>query len=371
MNRKRSAVVAGIALAGVAGAGAVVLIKDRSSGTAQPAATGTPAATAPIVSTDVARRQEVTGTLGRSGSYTVISPGQGTLTWLPPVGTVVGRGKPAYEVEGKPVILLFGERPPWRALQSGMTDGADVQQLEENLKALGYGAGLTVDQHFSSATYWAVRRWQKDSGLPVTGNVPLGQVVFVTGTVRIAGSDLRAGSSIGPGATVERGTSEQRAITVQVATNILPTVHVGDSVVVSLPDGSRKTGTVTNVGAVTQQQSGSGGQSGQGGQNGQQGSGPATAAVVITMTGEISGVIEDAQVTVGFTIEAHRGVLAVPIPALRALTESTYEVLVSDGGQTRHVTVKVGIFDQVAGVVEVSGNGLAAGQRVAIPANAS
>jgi peptidoglycan hydrolase-like protein with peptidoglycan-binding domain len=367
VNRKRSAVVAGIALAGVAAAGAVALINHRSPDNGQQTATDTPAATVPVVSTDVSRRQQVTGTLGRSGSYTVIAPGQGTLTWLPAVGAVVGRGKPAYEVDGKPVILLFGERPPWRAFQSGMTDGVDVQQMEDNLKALGYGAGLTVDQHFSSATSWAIRRWQKDSGMPVTGTVPLGQIVFVTGTVRIAGTDLRTGASVVPGATVERGTSEQRAITVQVTTYLLASVHVGDSVVVTLPDGSRKTGTVTTVGAVTQQQS----TAGAGGQNGQQGNSQPTAAVVITVTGEISGVIEDAQVQVGITVEAHRGVLAVPIPALRALSAATYEVLIADGTQTRHVTVTVGIFDQVAGLVEVTGDGLAAGQRVAVPGNVS
>ncbi|MFG2043532.1 peptidoglycan-binding protein [Dactylosporangium sp. NPDC048998] len=365
MNRKRGAVVAGVALAGVAGAGAVALIDNRSSVDGRQAATDTPAATAPIVSTDVSRRQQVTGTLGRSGSFTVVAPGQGTLTWLPAVGSVVGRGKPAYEVDGKPVMLLFGERPPWRAFQSGMTDGVDVQQLEDNLKALGYGAGLTVDQHFSPATSRAIRRWQEDSGLPVTGAVPLGQIVFVPGAVRIAGSDLRAGASVGPGTTVERGTGEQRAITVQVSTNVLAAVHAGDPVVVDLPDGSRKTGTVTTVAAVTQQQS-TGAADGR-----QQGTTEPSASVIVTMTGEIGGVIEDAQVQVGITVEAHRGVLAVPVPALRALATNEYEVLVADRTQTRHVPVKVGIFDQVLGVVEVTGDGLAAGQRVAVPGDAS
>ncbi|GAA4253451.1 peptidoglycan-binding domain-containing protein [Dactylosporangium darangshiense] len=364
MNRKRAAVVAGVALAGLAGAGTVALVSERSSG-GQPAAEEAPAATAPVVSTDVARRQTLSGTLGRSGTYTVIAPGHGTLTWLPANGAVIGRGKPAYEVDGKPVILLFGERPPWRALQSGMTDGADVQQLEDNLRALGYGAGVTVDQHFSSATYWAIRRWQKDSGLPVTGTVPLGQVVFVAGAVRVSAADARAGSAVGPGDTVEHGTGEQRAITVQVTTYVLASVHVGDSVVVSLPDGTIKPGTVTTVGAVAQQQNGSAG-AGQGSQGGGSNTQP-TAPVVITLTGEVSNVIEDAQVQVGFTVDAHPGVLAVPIPALRALPGAQYEVLVADGAQTRHVTVRVGIFDQIANLVEVSGDGLAAGQRVAVP----
>jgi peptidoglycan hydrolase-like protein with peptidoglycan-binding domain len=368
VNRRRTAVVAGIALAGVTGAGAV-FIHQRTSGAAHQAAPETPAATAPVVATNVSRREAVSGRLGRSGTYTVIAPGSGMLTWLPATGDVIGRGKPAYEVEGKPVILLFGNRPPWRPFQPGMTDGVDVRQLEVNLKALGYGAGLTVDRHYSSATYWAVRRWQKDSDLPVTGTVPLGQVVFVAGAVRVAGSDLRAGASVGPGVTVERGTSEQRAITVQVSANVLARIKVGNSVVVTLPNGTLKPGTITTIGAVVQQQGSSGGSGGQ--NQGGGGSAEPTAAAIITLTGDVGNVLEDAQVQVGITVEAHRNVLAVPIPALRALPHAQYEVLVSDAAQNRHVTVKVGLFDQVAGVVEVSGPGLAAGQRVAVPGDTS
>ncbi|GAA3199778.1 peptidoglycan-binding protein [Dactylosporangium siamense] len=357
--------MAGVALAGVAGTGAVALFVHGSPAKTPPSVAGSAAPTAAVTTTDVARRQSVVGTLGRSGTYTVIAPGGGTLTWLPAAGAVVGRGKPAYEVDGRPVILLFGDRPPWRPMQSGMTDGADVRQLEDNLKALGYGAGLTVDSHFSSSTYWAVRRWQKDSGLPVTGTVPLGQVVFVAGTVRIAGTDRHTGEGVEPGATVAHGTGEQRAINVQVTTSVLAKMHVGDTVVVNLPDDTRKTGTVTTIGAVTQPQ-GSGAPGGQGGNASQ-----ASASVVITLTGEISGIIDNAQVDVGITVESHRGVLAVPVPALRSLPAAAYEVWVADGSSTRHVAVRVGIFDQVTGLVEVSGAGLAAGQRVVVPANTS
>ncbi|HTJ37182.1 MAG TPA: peptidoglycan-binding domain-containing protein [Dactylosporangium sp.] len=367
MKRKRGALVAGAAVAAVAGAGVAVVMNQHAPDTGKTTGADGPAATAAVVTTDVSRRQTQNGTLGRSGAYTVVAPAPGTLTWLPAVGAVVGRGKPAYEVDGAPVILLFGERPPWRAVQSGMTDGADVRQVEDNLKALGYGAGLTVDNHFSSATYWAIRRWQKDSGLAVTGTIPLGQIVFVAGTARIAVNDLRTGTAVNPGDIVEHATSEQRAITVQVSTNILPHVHTGDSVVVSLPDGTSKTGTVTTVGAVSSQQP-----TAAGGQNaGQNPNTPPTAAVVVTLTGDVPGIIEDAQVQVGFTVEAHKNVLAVPIPALRALPGAEYELLVADGGQSRHIKVAVGIFDQVSGLVEVRGDGLAADQRVVVPGDAS
>jgi peptidoglycan hydrolase-like protein with peptidoglycan-binding domain len=364
VSRKRTAVVAGVALAGVAGVGAVALLSQNSSD-GQQAAAGTPPATTPVVTTDVSKRQNVAGTLGRAGAFTVIAPGGGTVTWLPPNGAVIGRGTPAYEIDGRPVILLFGERPPWRAFQSGMTDGADVQQLEDNLRALGYGAGVTVDQRFTSATHWAIRRWQKDSGLPVTGTVPLGQVVFVTGTVRISTADVRTGVAIGAGDTVARGTSEQRAITVQVTSNLLGSVRVGDSVVVSLPDGTTKPGTITTVGAISQPGSGASGAPA-GGPNAQP-----TAPVVITLTGDIGNVLEDAPVQVGITVQSRPGVLAVPMPALRALPGAKYEVLVVDGAQRRHVAVTVGIFDQVTGLVEVRGDGLAAGQQVAVPPDAS
>ncbi|MGI5238361.1 peptidoglycan-binding protein [Dactylosporangium sp. CA-139066] len=360
MDRRRTAVVAGVALAGVAGAGAVALGVRPAPGQGR-AGDGAPAATAPVVSTDVARRQTVAGALGRSGTYTVSAPGPGTLTWVPAAGAVVGRGQPAYEVDGAPVILLFGERPPWRAMQSGMSDGVDVRQLEENLRALGYGAGLTVDEHFTSATYSAVRRWQQDAHLPVTGTVPLGQVVFVAGSVRVAEADLRAGAAVEPGAVVEHGTSEQRAVTAQVSTAVLARIKVGDAVVVTLPDGTVRPGTISTLGAVTQAAATNGGPPGQ------SGGGPASVGVVVTMNGSVGNVLEDAQVQVGFTVEAHRGVLAVPIPALRALPNAEYEVLVADGANTRHVSVRVGIFDQVASLVEVTGDGLAAGQRVAVP----
>jgi peptidoglycan hydrolase-like protein with peptidoglycan-binding domain len=348
VTRKRTAALAGIALAGIAGAAA--LVHERSAGGTHETAAGTAAATAPIVTTDVLRRQAVAGTLGRSGTFTVIAPAPGTLTWLPPAGAVVGRGRPAYEVDGTPVLLLLGDRPPWRTLRGGMTDGADVQQLEDNLRALGYGAGLTVDQHFSPETSRAVRRWQKDSGLPVTGTVPLGQVVFVAGAVRVTGADVTAGSPVERGASVEHGTGEERAVTVQLTPNLLAGVRAGDPVVVRLPDGTATPATVTSVGAVSQRS----------------GAEP-TATAVVTVTGEIGLALDEVPVQVWVTVQAHRKVLAVPIPALRALPGVRYELLVADGARIRHVPVEVGLFDEVGGVVEVSGAGLAAGERVAVP----
>ena len=62
-------------------------------------------------------------------------------------------------------------------------------------------------------------------------------------------------------------------------------------------------------------------------------------------------------------------VLAVPVNALLALAGGGYAVeVVGPGGVHQLVGVSVGLFDDAAGMVQVSGSGLAAGQRVVVPA---
>jgi multidrug efflux pump subunit AcrA (membrane-fusion protein) len=61
-------------------------------------------------------------------------------------------------------------------------------------------------------------------------------------------------------------------------------------------------------------------------------------------------------------------VLAVPISALLAQPGGGYAVQVENGTTTRLLTVTTGLFDEVAGRVEVSGAGLAPGMRVEVPA---
>jgi len=61
-------------------------------------------------------------------------------------------------------------------------------------------------------------------------------------------------------------------------------------------------------------------------------------------------------------------VLAVPVTALLARSGGAYSVEVVAGDGTHHlVPVRVGLFDDPAGVVQVSGSGLGAGQHVVVP----
>ena len=96
--------------------------------------------------------------------------------------------------------LLYGSIPAYRAFDVGMSDGADVGQLTRDLIALGYGAGLTQSNHYSSATAAAVERWQSALGLPATGEIPLGEVVFEPGPIRVTSVTPSVGAPVGGGA---------------------------------------------------------------------------------------------------------------------------------------------------------------------------
>src|SRR5512142_891411 len=135
------------------------------------AGNGTRLTTAAVVRTGLVNTVQVSGSLGYAGSVTVANQTTGTAyTALPRPGQVVRRGGRLYEVDGSPVFLFYGGRPEWRALAAGVTAGPDVAQLDRNLIALGYatGATLPVSDVYTSATGYAVARWQQAAGLPVT-----------------------------------------------------------------------------------------------------------------------------------------------------------------------------------------------------------
>jgi membrane fusion protein, multidrug efflux system len=137
-----------------------------------------------VTRTTLVQTTTVPGTLGYGDPVPLTAPGAGTLTWLAPVGSTVSRGEPLYRVDEQPVVLLYGSVPMYRPLDEG-TEGTDVIQLQENLAALGYD-GFEVDGVYTDGIAEAVRAWQSDLGLPETGRVEPGQVVFTPGAIRVA-----------------------------------------------------------------------------------------------------------------------------------------------------------------------------------------
>ena len=208
-GRRRRRVAAVAAPVVVAGVTAGIVLSGPPGQSPHPAAAAAVIlGTAPVVRTDLENTVQVGGSLGYAGSYTVVNQAAGTAyTALPATGVIVRRGQELYEVDGTPVTLFYGPAPEWRALSAGVTPGRDVAQLDRNLIALGYGAGLAVSDCFTEATAYAVERWQAARGLLVTGTVPLGQVAYVPGPLRITGVTPVPGSPPQPGTSILTATS--------------------------------------------------------------------------------------------------------------------------------------------------------------------
>jgi HlyD family secretion protein len=331
-----------------------------------------PVSTARVIRTDVEQRLNVAGMIGYQGSYSVVNElPAGITTWVPGPGQVILRGQAAYRLAGQPVTLFYGLVPAWRDIGPGMSPGTDVREMDQNLIALGFDPGRQIQPGdvFGWATEAAIERWQQAHGMLVTGTIPLGDVVFLPGPLRVE-SAVSAGTPVGPGTTAVSGTST----TLSVSVNLTPgatTVRSGEGVLITLPDGTTTVhGNVTAVGQVTTAQpqatQGSQGQASQGGQ------GNPVAAIPVTIrpdpgTGSrLPGSYDQAPVQVTITEAADRNVLAVPVTALLALPGGGYAVRTTAGTAHALIPVVIGLYDAVTGLVELSGPRLSAGLTVEV-----
>jgi peptidoglycan hydrolase-like protein with peptidoglycan-binding domain len=352
-RRLAVAAVAGTVLAGAAwwtGARAGSQAGDQDGGEVA-------TATAEVTRRDLRAQEEVDGTLGYGEARLVANRRQGTITALPTEGAVVTRGEALYRVDGKPVPLLYGRLPAWRALSVGVDDGPDVRQLERNLVALGYDPdrAITVDDHFTWATRAAVRRWQEVAGLEETGSFEPGDAVWQPGPVRVGELKAAVGDDARPGSPLLEATGTGRRVTIDLDASRQPYVRVGDRVDLELPGGRTTTGKVVSVGKVATTPAGA------------EGDGDPTVELVVSLDRpKATGSLDQSPVAASITTEVRKGVLTVPVNALLALAEGGYAVELERQGRRELVGVETGLFAD--GQVEVSGEGLAAGDRVVVPA---
>ena len=344
-------VAAALVVAAVAG-----VFSTSSSPGAGAAGSGYHTSTAVVVRRSLSSQTQVSATLGYAGSYTVAGNGGGTLTWLPATGRVIREGGVLYRVDNAvPVFLLYGTVPAWRDLTVGLT-GADVAQLNHDLVKLGYAtrsellaAGLGWD-YFSAGTVSALEGLQAHLGLPVTGSLPLGQAVFLPSALRVSAVNGSLGSAAA--GTVLTGTSTTPVVTINLDAGQQGEVKASDKVVITLPDGATAPGVVSSVGKVAK---GSGS------------SATITVEVALSHPKAARG-LDQAPVTVAITTGSVNNVLVVPVTALMSQPNGRYAVEVTGAGGHHLVAVTPGLFDDAAGLVQVSGAGLAAGQHVVVPA---
>jgi membrane fusion protein, multidrug efflux system len=256
-----------------------------------------------------------------------------------------------YRIDDRPVLLLFGSVPAYRMLAPDVK-GTDVKQLEQNLWDLGY-RGFTVDDTYSATTAAAVKKWQKDMGLPQTGSVDLGRVVFEPGPIRVDGQKAVRGDTAQPGQSLLTYTGIARVITVELAISEQRLAKPDAAVVVQLPNGLPAPGKITGTRTVIKPA---------------EGNNPASTKVQISVTVDDEKVLADRQqaaVNVQFTAAQRENVLTVPVSALLALAEGGYGVQVVEDGRTRIIAVQTGLFAD--GRVEVTGDGLTENMTVGVP----
>jgi hypothetical protein len=298
------AVVAGAALGGLAltsgrvgGQGTASTEEDGGSGVER----GTARTTAAVTRRDLVEREELDGTLGFGKSHELALGGAGVVTALAQPGTVVDRGGLLGEVNGRPVPLLLGSRPLWRTIgaDADTSDGPDIRQLEENLIALGHGTAeeLGPNDTWSQATTRAVQSWQQQIGVPATGRVEPGSVVFWPTAVRVASHRSALGAPAGQPALEVTGTGRQ--VTIALEADRQGVLGVGRAVTVRLPDGTGVAATVRSVAAVVDPPTEQGGE--------------ATVEVVVTPDdAAAAGHLDQAPVEVEVVTVAAAGVLTVP-----------------------------------------------------------
>lgn len=298
------------------------------------------------------------------------------------MGDIVTQDRPVYSLDDQPVPLLYGVIPAYRAFFVGMSDGADVAELTRDLIALGYGDRLSPSNHYSAATAAAVKRWQGARGLPGTGSIPLGDVVFEPGPIRITGVSASVGSPVGSGGsgggTVLTATGTTPVVTVDLDVSEEYLVKPGDAVSVVLPNGvSTVGGRIETVGNVATCPGGGGTGLAGGGNSSAADQSPCaaggsnsapTVTVTITLDSTPTGArLDQAPVNVNITTQRARNVLAVPVNALLALAGGGFGVDVVTGHVTRLVGVTTGLYSNT--LVQVSGSNIAPGTRVEVPSS--
>lgn len=334
-----------------------------------------PTSLATVTRRSLSSTMSASATLGYAGSYTVINRAAGTYTWLPASGQVIKKGQTLYRLDGNPVVLLYGSTPAYRRLSQGAR-GPDVRELNTDLVALGDARASALrraSNYFGAATTAALKKLQAHLGVAQTGTLALGQAVFLPVATRVASVSADQAVALGapacqgppecPGQPVLTATSTARQVTIDLDAAEQSYVKVGDKVTITLPNNATTPGVIASVSKVATVASAAA-SSGSGGS-------PPTVTVTVDVRPTdpaATGTLDRAPVQVAITTATVHNALTVPVDALIALSGGRYAVeVVSPDGVHRLVNVTLGIFDDADGRVQVSGSGLAAGQRVVVP----
>lgn len=346
-RRARWFIIAAVVVV-VLGTGSIVVLTRVSAGASTEQTPQPAASTADIKTSTLTEEETADATLGFGPETAVIGRKEGTITSLPQVGAKIDRGKKVYDVNAKPVPLFYGTLPFYRDRSDGIDKGPDVKQLEENLKALGFGGFGAPEENFTSATAAGLKKWQKSLGLEQTGTFGQGDVVLAPGPIRVSSVAAQAGSPAGAGVLKYTGTD--KVVTAKLDPKKRALAQEGAKVGLKISGGKPTTGTVTKIGTSAERDPNN------------PSAKPQLDVVIKLDDQSAAGSLDSTPVSVHFTKGKRENLLVVPVGALLALAEGGYAVEVDEGGKRRLVAVETGLFS--GGKVEIRGDGLRAGMKV-------
>jgi peptidoglycan hydrolase-like protein with peptidoglycan-binding domain len=344
---RRRWLLLGVVAIGAAAAAVTIATRQPTTAADESPDTTSPRETAQVSRTDLVEEEKLRGSLGYGDSKVIGSAGSGTITDLPEPGTVLKQGDSPWQVDGHvgPAVF-YGDLPMWRTLRSGVDDGADVAQLEQNLTDLGFGTDVVVDEEFDKYTSAAIKAWQDSRGFKKTGVVNPDDIVIEQAPVRVAEQKANVGDKVSP--EILSVTGAQQVVELDVSLDKVELLTQGADVKVELPDDTRVDGTISSIGrTATVKQEGA----------------SATVETSVSLKAQVES-LDAAPVDVVVTTPKATGVLVVPIRALVALAEGGYAVEKVSGASTQLVAVEPGAFGD--GIVEITGTGIAEGDAVVV-----
>jgi hypothetical protein len=369
---------------GVCAIAGLVIVLSRTAGPSS--SSGVAGARSPVSAATVKRRNLVatdteTGALGYADPHDIFNRVSGTVTALPNVGQVIAPGHKLYRIDQAPVVLFSGGVPAYRDLVAGDTPGADLLELNRNLRNLGFDPEhlLEIDDVWQAATTRDVAAWQASLGEAKTGAISLGQVVFLPGPQRITAVNTVLGSTGGSSGTsaepsssspsptgsedaqaIIQTTSTRRVVSVELEAGKQSEAGVGAPVTVQMPNGETTKGKIVTVSPVAQTTGTSAGSSTATG--GSSGAPAATIRVTIALPASNPGSgLDQATVSVNFVRQEEQHVLSVPVTALLATAGGGYAIQVASSPHEL-VAVAPGLF--AAGYVQIAGARVHPGLRV-------
>lgn len=406
-RRRWLSALAALAVA-AAGVGAAKWAAD-DSGAGTAVKKTTKVRTVAVIRTDLSNEMELSGTLGYGTPLSVQGAASGRVTWLPAPGAKVDRNEQLYRIDDRPVRVFYGSTPMFRRLDTRGLVGRDIKVIADNLRALGYnvgsqpGVGSTVrkaatpvpgpaapnasaapeaktsgapdgrtdeadaptptasareetkvkegDGVLTADLMDAVRRWQTATGAAATGVLDVSDIVVTQGAVRVSSVKTQLGADAATGELMTL-TATTKSVTVPVDAPDIASVKQGAKVTIKLPDASEVPGEVSVISTVVQTEEGAP----------EGAAGPAKVTVTVSLARTSAGKVADidsAAVQVRFTGQTKKGVLAVPVGTLLALSEGGYAVQVENGPLR---PVELGMFAK--GMVEITGPHVEEGTRV-------